>query len=125
MLEAANYSAFETLHDGRRVEIRAQVIARGEADLAEVKLAVEQRLLKYLRPLTGGEDETGWVFGGDVFYSLVYRQVFSVPGLLRLESLTIVLDGAQQPQCQDVTIAPGELVFSTEHAIEVIYETRE
>lgn len=107
------------------VRVRAEVIADGNADLAEVKQAVEQRLLDYLHPLKGGEQGTGWVFGGAVFFSLVYRQMLNVPGVLRIEKVLIDFDGEEQPACQDVVIQPGELVFSVGHNLEVTYESRE
>jgi predicted phage baseplate assembly protein len=108
-----------------KASVRSQVIAEGNADLAEVKKAVEERLLDYLHPLKGGEKQTGWVFGGDVFFSLIYRQILNVPGVLRIENLFITLDGIEQLPCQDVPIPPGELVYSNEHTVEVIYEIRE
>src|SRR6266545_8410330 len=104
------------------VRVRAEVIADGNADLAEVKRGVEDRLLTYFHPLRGGEEGAGWEFGGDVFFSLVYRQVLSVPGVRRIEQLVIELDGEEQPFCRDVPIEDGALVYSTEHEIVVTYE---
>jgi predicted phage baseplate assembly protein len=105
-----------------QVRVRASVIARRDADLGEVRQAVEARLLAYFHPLHGGEDGTGWEFGGKVFFSLVYRQVLGVAGVGRIGQMTIELDGVEQPACQDVAIESGSLAFSTEHEIVATYE---
>lgn len=107
------------------VKVSAEIIAEGNADLAEVARSVEEQLLDYFHPLRGGEDHQGWPFGGDIFFSLVYRQVLAVAGVRRIERLILELDGEEQPACQDLAIAPGELVFSIEHQILATYETAE
>ena len=105
----------------QQVEIQGMVIASDQADLAEVNTAVEQTLLEYFHPLTGGEDGIGWPFGGTIFYSRVYQRVFSVPGVQSIKQMIIVLDGEQMEQCRDVTILENGLVFSTQHAVQVQY----
>src|SRR5262249_51208070 len=99
-----------------------QLVAEGDADLAEVRQGAEDRLLTYFHPLRGGEEGAGWEFGGDVFFSLVYRQLLGVTGLRRIEQLIIELDGEDQPFCRDVPIEPGALVYSTAHDITVTYD---
>jgi predicted phage baseplate assembly protein len=107
------------------VRVRTSVIALGNADLAEVKRGVEEDLLAYFHPLTGGENGNGWEFGGDIFFSLVYRHVLAVPGVWRVDELLIEFDGEEQPFCQDVALEPGALVFSIAHEVVSIYETVE
>jgi hypothetical protein len=89
--------------------------------LAEVTLAVTTALLKYLHPLTGGDDGLGWPFGGPIFFSALFQQIFSTPGVQRVESVVINLDGTAYPPCQDVSIKAGALVYSTDHQIQVNY----
>ncbi len=107
-----------------QVKIEANIIVKPDADLGEVKAAVETRLLDYFHPLRGGESGTGWEFGGDIFYSRVYRAIIDIPGVDRIENnqLVIWLDRFRNEFCRDVTIEPGALVFSTEHAIQVSYD---
>jgi predicted phage baseplate assembly protein len=107
------------------VAVSARVIALGEADLAEVKRSVIDDLLTYFHPLKGGEGGAGWEFGGDVFFSLVYRRVLGVPGVRRVDALQIQFDAEAQPFCQDVPVEPGALVYSTGHDVVVTYETKE
>jgi hypothetical protein len=108
-----------------KVRVRARVVALDNADLAKVKPAVEEALLGYLDPLKGGEDGEGWEFGGDIFFSLVYRRVLSVDGVRRVDELLIDFDGEEQPFCHNIPLEPGALVYSTEHEILVTYETSE
>ena len=107
----------------RRVEIEARVIARPDADSGRVQRDLTERLLKYFHPLTGGDDGTGWEFGRSVFFSETYRQILTIDGVLRLtaDALTTYLDGVAQADCRDIPLAPDELVWSSEHRIEVRY----
>lgn len=105
------------------VRVRTRVIAQDNADLAEVKHNVEDDLLVYFHPLKGGEDGLGWEFGGDLFFSLVYRRILGVLGVRRIDELIIEFDGEAQPFCQDVQVEPGALVYSTGHDVVVTYET--
>lgn len=105
----------------QKVQIQASIIAENSADLAEVTLAVTATLLKYLHPLTGGEDGLGWPFGGPIYYSALFHQIFNTPGVQRVESVVINLDGTAFPPCQDVSIKAGALVYSTDHQVQVNY----
>jgi len=105
----------------QKVLAQVSVIAEDSADLAEVTQAVINALLAYFHPLTGGEDGLGWPFGGTIFYSAVFQKIFSLDGVSRVETLTILLDGRAYPMCQDVTIEQGALVYSTDHQVQVNY----
>jgi predicted phage baseplate assembly protein len=105
----------------QQVDIRAEIIANDDADLAEVKKALDQSLLDYFHPLKGGEDGLGWPFGGTIYYSRVNQRCFTLPGVQSVASLVIVLDGEEVPPCTDVTINEAGLLFATEHQIQVRY----
>ncbi|HSF43584.1 MAG TPA: putative baseplate assembly protein [Thermoanaerobaculia bacterium] len=109
------------------VVVEADVVVRPEADLAEVKRALEEKLAAHFHPLTGGPLGTGWPFGGDLFYSQVYRVLLDVPGVDRIRDnqLFLWLDGERQELCRDVAVPPGELLFSGEHQIRVTYTEEE
>lgn len=114
----------------RIVKIRAELVANDDADLAEVKLRAEATINRYFDPLTGGEESTvdtpgpGWPFGGDIYYSLVYRRLL-FDGVKRVASLTIELDCAEQVACQDVPVDPGVLLTNGDHEIQVSYDFTE
>jgi uncharacterized phage protein gp47/JayE len=105
----------------QRVEVQGEVVSTDSADLAEVNTAIEETLLTYFHPLTGGEDGAGWPFGGTIYFSRVYQRVMTVPGVQSIKDLTIVVDGQPAPGCTDVPIKPAALVFSTTHDVQVHY----
>ena len=106
----------------RLVEIEVEVVADEDADRAQVQTAIEEALLGYFHPLTGGEEGTGWPFGRTIFYSQVSQRVFSVEGVDRVERLTIKLDNHAQPNCENVPIGADALLYSTAHAVNVTYD---
>ena len=105
----------------REVSVHAEVVAKNSADLGEVKEGIEAELLEYFHPLKGGEEGHGWPFGGNVFFSRVYQRVFSVPGVERISALVITVDGEEAPECKDVDVEDGILLYSTAHDIQVGY----
>ena len=108
-----------------KVEIKCEVIVEDIMDSAVVKEAIGKRLCSYFHPLTGGEDGDGWPFGGDIYYSRVFHQIYSVPGVRRIENTIIVVDNEESMECKDVFIPEGSLVYSEEHDIHVRYDFKE
>jgi predicted phage baseplate assembly protein len=107
----------------REVEVDAQVIAETTADTNGVAQAVEQNLLGFFNPLTGGKAGTGWDFGGTIYFSDIYRTILNTPGVARLAtgSVTLYVDGLPIAASTDVPLDPDELVFSESHRITAIY----
>ncbi|NOT54925.1 MAG: putative baseplate assembly protein [Deltaproteobacteria bacterium] len=105
----------------QQVEIRVEVIVNDNADLAEVKEGIERALLVYFHPLKGGDDGQGWPFGGTIFFSRVNQRAFTVIGVQSITRLVILLDGEELPDCTDVPITEGALVYSTQHDVQVQY----
>jgi predicted phage baseplate assembly protein len=104
------------------VSIEATVVAHDTADPGKVKTDVEAALAAYLHPLTGGDDGSGWPFGGALRYSKIVQRVFAVDGVDSVPSLVLIVDGERQPECRDVPIdpiAPQALIFATAPAITV------
>jgi hypothetical protein len=107
----------------RRVEIDARVVAKPDADSGRVQRELNERLLAYFHPLTGGERKEGWGFGYSIFFSETYRQILTLDGVLRLsaEDLVTYVDGIAEPRCEDIPLADDEVVWSDVHRIEVRY----
>ena len=107
----------------RLVRIEADIVVAATADLSEVKRAIEQSLTRYFHPLDGGDEGLGWPFGGEIFYSSVYRVLLQVDGVSRIREnqLLIWLDGERQTFCRDVAIGIGELLWTDGHDIRVAY----
>jgi predicted phage baseplate assembly protein len=118
----------------RTVTVSAELVVEDSADLAEVKEAALADLALYFHPLHGGEDSDsslpaddparsggGWPFGGDVYYSLLYRRLLR-QGVKRVHSLSIALDDEEYRACTDVPLPEGVLTVSGPHAIDVRYD---
>ena len=99
------------------LSVTANVIIENNVDLASVQTPINQALLTYFHPLTGGDDGEGWPFGGSVYYSRIFQQILSVPGVSRIQSLTFTLAGTPYAACTDASIPAGALVYSTEHTV--------
>jgi predicted phage baseplate assembly protein len=107
----------------REVEVDAQVIAETTADTNGVAQAVEQNLLGFFNPLTGGKAGTGWEFGGTIYFSDIYRTILNTPGVARLASgaVTLYVDGVGIAPSTDVPLDADELVYSESHRITATY----
>ena len=109
----------------RKVKVAVQLVVDPGSDLATVKNNVQAALNTFFNPLTGGNDSTGWPFGGVIYYSDVYRRIFSIDGVQRIQDnqLLIYLDDQIQVFCRDVAINSGELLYSDPagHQVEVSY----
>jgi predicted phage baseplate assembly protein len=118
----------------KTVVVRAQLVADDNADLAEIKSRALDSLQLYFHPILGGENSDpdkpadhaersggGWPFGGDIYYSLLYRRLL-FSGVKRIISLHIEVDGEVYPDCQDVPVDVGILLSNGEHDIQVDYE---
>jgi predicted phage baseplate assembly protein len=106
----------------QEVRVRVELVVLPAADLAEVQRGVEGALKSYFHPLTGGEDEKGWPFGGRISYSRTVQVVFSVSGVSSVDRLAISLDGVEAPPCTDVALQPNALAFSHGHQVSVSYD---
>jgi len=132
-LEAQPYPSF-----GLREQVRKYIEARAPAELAVLRRirvigptylpvgvaasitpsdpsqagAVENRvrdaLERFLHPVLGGPNGTGWELGRDVYMSDVAAELERVPGVDYIESLELVVGG--MPQGESVRVADHELV---------------
>jgi len=105
----------------RRVQVSADVVADDDADIADVSERLLQALNAYLHPLTGGEDGSGWKFGGDIYYARLLSRMM-VLGVFRIGEVRILLDGELQAGCADIHIHPHELLASEQHQVRVDYD---
>jgi predicted phage baseplate assembly protein len=111
----------------RKIKIRVELVVSPSFDLAAVKNTVQANLQTFFDPLLGGPDGTGWPFGGEIYYSDVYRIIIQTPGVQRIQDnqLLMLLDDQMQTFCRDVPINSGELLYSDPggHEIDVAYST--
>jgi predicted phage baseplate assembly protein len=106
----------------RQVEIQAKVTVLPGAVSGDVETALEAALLAFYNPLTGGQQRAGWDFGGTIYVSDAYQQILKVAGVERIEgTISIYVDGKLQPADKDIQLQPFELVYSTNHTLDVSY----
>ena len=111
----------------RKVKVEVELIIDNGSDLATVQTNVVEALDTFFSPLEGGDDGTGWPFGGEIYYSDVYRVILDTQGVERIQDnqLLIWLDDQMQQFCRDVGINPGELLYNDPlgHQVSVSYDT--
>lgn len=105
----------------QQIMVTAEIVAKDDADTAAVQDAMAQAISTYFDPILGGDDKTGWPFGGTIYYSKVYQQIFTAPGVDSIESLTMTLDGVDYAECTDVPINANGLLSSGTHQLQVLY----
>lgn len=96
----------------RTVTVVADLIVAPGSDSTVVQNAVSQRLVSWLHPLTGGDEGTGWPFGGTIYASSLLGLILTTPGVARIRDnqMLVELAGERQMFCRDVDIAVGELL---------------
>ena len=107
----------------RKVEVEARVTVDPSANLGNVTLDLQNRLLAFFNPLTGGPAGAGWDLGGSIYFSETYRQILITPGVLRIESQAVktFVDDIPQPANQDIPLAENEVVYSMNHTVIASY----
>jgi predicted phage baseplate assembly protein len=103
----------------RKVTVTASLQLAAGTGAAATLAAALGALQTYFHALVGGDDGTGWPFGGTIFFSRVFQRLLDVPGVSLVESVSIALDTAAGVSCQDVALNQGELLFSGQHQIVV------
>jgi predicted phage baseplate assembly protein len=105
-----------------KIKVEAEIIAEAGADSATVENKLEKNLKDFFHPLNGGTDKKGWPFGGDIYYSDVYKIVIDTKGVERVDSLIIYKDDEKQDECENVKISGNNLLYSGKHNLNVTYE---
>jgi predicted phage baseplate assembly protein len=109
----------------RKIMVQASLVVQPGSDLATVQNAALAALNGFFHPLSGGPDGTGWPFGGEIYYSDIYRLLIGIAGVQRVntDQLILILDNQRQQLCHDVAINPGELLFNDPqgHEVQVAY----
>jgi hypothetical protein len=91
--------------------LQVEIEARQDADLKAVQDACHAALVGYFHPLRGGEDGSGWPFGGSVYHGNVFNLLLRQPGVLRVVDLKMALENLAQDDAIDVLpIDPGSLI---------------
>lgn len=98
----------------------ARVGVRAGYDLSAVAESLYTALLRFLHPLHGGPDHTGWPFGYDILLGDVYDVMLAVPGVHRVRNLSLALAGTEPLAPDVIPLAPGHLPLLLREAIDVV-----
>lgn len=100
-----------------RVRVEASVQVDPALDVGATVRAVLDALDRYLDPLEGGDDGSGWPFGGPIRYAPLLRQLVEVPGVRAVPTLSLVVDNLRIALCADHPIPPHDLVWPADHEV--------
>jgi hypothetical protein len=100
------------------LSVQAEVRAQAGSNKANLQAAIVAALNKFLDPLVGGPDRSGWPFGRDVYRSEVMRVIDEVTGVDYVASLTLTAKG--EPQCGNLCLGPTWLVAAGTHQITLL-----
>jgi predicted phage baseplate assembly protein len=104
----------------RKIRVEAAVLAAEGANAGETIRRLADALDAYLHPLKGGEDGTGWPFGGTLRYPAVLRLLTKDGGVHAVRRLNFVVDGLRLPDCTDYAISADALFWPEGHRVIVL-----
>ncbi|HEU0133108.1 MAG TPA: putative baseplate assembly protein [Mycobacteriales bacterium] len=103
------------------VTVVAQVRARPRTDPAALRERALDALYRYLHPLAGGPDGTGWPFGRPVQAGEIFAVLQRLPGADLVEEIRLypadLRTGERHDEVPRVDVDPNALVFSYEHQV--------
>jgi hypothetical protein len=100
------------------VNVTAEIALVSLEGASAVEQAVQQKLISFLHPLTGGLDRTGWAFGREPHLSDLYALIEAIPGVDHVRTLKV-----NQQEDQEGVKATGRfLVYSGTHTISLVFE---
>jgi hypothetical protein len=100
------------------VEVAVEVVPLSLTQADAVRRACLTALDRFLHPLTGGPDGTGWAFGRDVFLSELYAAFEALPGVEHVPRLrfkpTVATVPLQFTQATEVAYPEGSTITVTD-----------
>ena len=103
------------------VSVTARVKARAGNNPEKVAASVEQKLYRYINPVCGGPEGSGWAFGRSLSVSEIYATMQSVDGLDYIEEVKLFpIDtdtGERQEPVTKIGITPDSVFSSRKHEI--------
>jgi predicted phage baseplate assembly protein len=101
-----------------RVSIRAEIVPLVPEDAALVESRVREALDRFLHPLTGNTDGSGWNFGDSVYLSSIAVLVESTVGLDYVRFLQLKVGDARYADW--VPVEPGSLIAAGDHQLKLM-----
>ncbi|MEN6479563.1 MAG: putative baseplate assembly protein [Anaerolineales bacterium] len=106
----------------KRVRVQTTVAAQPGVDQRRLQADVLQALNRFLNPLIGGAQGSGWPFGRELYLSDLYTCIQHVPGLLNVQELQMAwLDENDQPHLAErrIELLAHEVIVSDIHSVTV------
>ena len=100
------------------ISVRCRVHIRKRSSPAAVERRVTEALERFLDPLQGGPDNSGWPFGRPVYRSEIYQLIDGVEGVDYASEVTIAV-GEKEQEGDAVGIPPTGLVRSGGHLLAI------
>lgn len=94
----------------RDVSVKIGLLRRGVGVSERLRSDIERQVRLLLHPLRGGKDGGGWEFGRPIVKSELVHLVEGVPGVDRVDSITLI-DDARRTPVEHVSLAADELPF--------------
>jgi len=105
------------------VAVEARIKKKAGFYTEQVMTGVEKKLCRYINPVCGGADESGWPFGRSITLSEVYAAIQGTAGVDFIEEAKLLPvdseSGEQQSETTRIDIPPDGLVYSSQHRIVV------
>lgn len=86
--------------------LTAKLKVEANTDFGTVTDAARTALTDWLHPIKGGADGTGWEFGTDIFHADIYDLLLAVPGVRRVQGLSVAHDPVSEYDAADVIPVP-------------------
>jgi predicted phage baseplate assembly protein len=100
------------------VRVEVSVVIETFVSRGDTVNSIIAQINSYLDPITGGDDGTGWPFGGTLSYVSLVRQLLSlVNGVTAVSTLVYVVDGVRGANCTDFPISANSLVWPAIHEV--------
>jgi predicted phage baseplate assembly protein len=105
------------------VTVVAKLLARASADTARIEADCLAALYRFINPLTGGADGTGWLWGRTLHAGEAHGLLQSVKGVDIVDDVRIFaanpLTRERGQATQRIELEPSDLVFSFDHQVQV------
>ncbi|HEY6058436.1 MAG TPA: putative baseplate assembly protein [Candidatus Limnocylindrales bacterium] len=105
----------------RGVTVVARLRARPRTNPSRLQAAALEALNRYLHPIVGGPDRTGWPFGRPVNIGEIFAVLQGLRGTEIVEDVRLFgadpVTGERGPSTQRLELEPNALVFSYEHQV--------
>jgi predicted phage baseplate assembly protein len=102
-----------------KVEVAAKIRVDQRMSAETVRVMAFDALGKFLNPLTGGPDGTGWPFGRPVYRSEIYQVIENVAGVTCVDQVSLSGKTCDVALKDRITLRKISLVYSGEHTIAV------